>query len=73
MKKIKEIFWEYKKIPDKKSIEYLQRIAQFFPLYGRDKETIYELHKNLNILNIPQEKKKLIKVYYDLLKRGELG
>ena len=66
----KSLFWDYKKHSHTKELE---RIGLFFPQVGRDKKTIIELYENLDTLNIPQENKKLIELYYDLIKKGEIG
>ncbi|WP_022670737.1 hypothetical protein [Hippea alviniae] len=61
------LFWDYKEHSHTKELE---RIGLFFPQIGRDKETIIELYENLDRLNIPESNKKLIELYYDLIKKG---
>ncbi len=64
------VFWDYKSHSAKKRI---QRIAVFFPQIGRDKKTVAELYKNIDTLNIALGNKKLIKFYYELIKKGVLS
>jgi len=37
-----ELLWDYRETPDD-MVWRLQRIAGFFPLYGRDRETVMAL------------------------------
>ncbi len=41
----------------------LQRIADFFPLYGRDRETVMALYENEKKLKIDETTKMLIEEY----------
>ncbi|WP_035587871.1 hypothetical protein [Hippea jasoniae] len=64
-----DIFWDYKKLSKKAK---LQKIALFFPQVGRDKNTVIELYNMLDELDVPAANKKLIKLYYELIQKGEL-
>ncbi len=63
------LFWDYKKYSNAKRI---QRVAMFFPQIGRDKKSVIELYKNIDALDIPSGNKKLIELYYELIKKGKL-
>ncbi len=63
------LFWDYKKYSNAKRI---QRAAMFFPQIGRDKKSVIELYQNIDTLNIPSGNKRLIKLYHELIKKGEL-
>lgn len=63
----KDIMWDYKNPPD----DYLwglQRIVDFFPLYGRDKDTVFALYKNIKKLKVEETTKILIKEYHKMFK-----
>ena len=51
IKSPKELLWDYKKAP-RDLLWRLQRIADFFPLYGRDKKTVTALYENMEKLKI---------------------
>ncbi|GEM_PF-2825344 len=63
-------FWDYEKCSE---IKFLERIGLFFPQLGRNKNIVVQLYRNLHKLNIPEENKKLIKLYYQLIENGELA
>ncbi len=44
----------------------------FFPLIGRDKDTVLTLYENLDKLKLPEEKRQLILFYYDLIQKNVL-
>lgn len=58
----KKLIWDYKKVP-KDPFWRLQRISDFFPLYGRDKKTVRALYENLRKLRIDDTTKLLIREY----------
>lgn len=58
----KELLWDYKKAP-KDFLWRLQRIADFFPMYGRDRDTLMNLYQNIEKLKIDKTTKILIKEY----------
>lgn len=41
----------------------LQRIAEWFPAYGRDRETVRQLFERRAELRIPEEVRSLIELY----------
>lgn len=58
----KQLLWDYKKAP-KDFLWKLQRIADFFPMYGRDRETVTNLYQNIEKLKIDKTTEILIKEY----------
>ncbi|PIX21202.1 MAG: hypothetical protein COZ69_16080 [Deltaproteobacteria bacterium CG_4_8_14_3_um_filter_45_9] len=58
----KELLWDYKEAP-KDPLWNLKRIADFFPSYGRERETVRALYKNLKKLKVDETTKLLIKEY----------
>jgi len=61
--------WDYKKV---RPLKELERIGMFFPLIGRDKDTVLTLYENLDKLKLPEEKRQLILFYYDLIQKNVL-
>lgn len=59
----KELLWDYPEAP-KDLLWRLQRIADFFPQWGRDFETIRLLHRNRAKLRTPPEIDWLIEICY---------
>ena len=59
----KEILWDYDEPPDD-LLWRLQRIADFFPLYGREKKTIVLLFTHRDQLNLDDATRKLIEEYH---------
>ena len=57
-----ELLWDYREAPDD-PVWRLQRIADFFPLYGRDRETVTALYENETKLKIDETTRILIKEY----------
>ena len=64
----KALLWDYKEAPAD-NLWRLQRLADFFPRWGNDKNTVAELYKNIKKLKVDIGTKALIKVYYDKYKR----
>ena len=58
----KEILWDYREAPAD-PIWRLQRMADFFPLYGRDRETVLALYENMGRLRVDETTKVLIEEY----------
>jgi len=58
----KKLLWDYKKAPAD-PFWRLQRIADFFPLYGRDRKTVRALYENADKLKIDGTTKLLIEEY----------
>jgi len=69
--KEKEIlFWDY--YPEKlKYLKILQRIAEFFPSYGRKPLIIKELYRELENLRVDKQTKSIIELYYEVLEEME--
>jgi hypothetical protein len=59
----KEILWDYDEPPEN-LLWRLQRIADFFPLYGREKETIGLLFAHRNELKLDDATRALIEEYH---------
>lgn len=58
----KKLLWDYKK-PPLDPLWRLQRIADFFPLYGRDRKMVKTLYENVKKLKIDKKTKLLIEEY----------
>ncbi len=61
----KELLWDYRQPPDK-LIWKLQRIADFFPAYGTDRESVKLLFEYREILKLDHGKRRLIELYYEV-------
>jgi len=61
----KELLWDYKEPPDD-LLWRLQRIADFFPAYGTDRETIELLFEHRDKLKLEEGKYKLIGIYKEV-------
>ncbi len=61
----KELLWDYKEPPDD-LLWRLQRIADFFPAYGTERETVGLLFKYRNRLKLETGKYKLIALYEEV-------
>ena len=59
----KDILWDYHEPPED-LLWRLQRIADFFPLYGRERETIELLYAHRNQLRLDRATKALVEAYY---------
>jgi len=57
-----ELLWDYREAPED-LLWRLQRIADFFPLYGRDRKTVMALYKNVKKLKIDKTTRLLINEY----------
>jgi hypothetical protein len=62
----KEILWDYENAPED-IVWRLQRIADFFPLYGKDRATIHLLFEYRNRLKLDEATLALIEAYHTLL------
>lgn len=58
----RELLWDYRE-PPKDALWRLQRIAEWFPAYGRDRETVRQLFERRAELRIPEETRALIELY----------
>jgi hypothetical protein len=59
----KDILWDYDEPPDD-LLWRLQRIADFFPLYGRERETVMLLFSYRDQLNLDDATRLLIEEYH---------
>ena len=59
----KELLWDYTAAPAD-LLWRLQRIADFFPLYGKDRETVSALYEYRDYLHIDRETRLLIEEFY---------
>lgn len=58
----KELLWDYR-VPPEDPLWRLQRIADWFPAFGRDRKTVAELHAHREELRVPREVRTLIEIY----------
>jgi len=69
MKKVvdipEELLWDYREPPDD-ILWRLQRLADFFPSYGTDKETVEILYQFRDRLKIEEGKYRLIGIYKEV-------
>lgn len=61
----RELVWDYKEPPDD-LLWRLQRVADFFPAWGTDGETISLLFEYRDRLKLEQGKCRLIELYYEV-------
>lgn len=61
----KELVWDYSEPPTDLSWR-LQRIADFFPAYGTDRETVGLLFDHLAELHVEEGKSRLIALYNEV-------
>ena len=59
----KDILWDYDEPPED-LLWRLQRIADFFPLYGRERETVMLLFRYREQLNLDDATRLLIEEYH---------
>lgn len=59
----KELLWDYRE-PPQDLLWRLQRIADFFPLYGRDREAVALLYTYRDQLKVDEATKALIEEYH---------
>ena len=59
----KDILWDYDEPPED-LLWRLQRIADFFPLYGRERETVMLLFRYRDQLNLDDATRLLIEEYH---------
>ena len=60
----KDILWDYKEAPED-LIWRLQRIADFFPHYGQDRETVLTLYTHRDQLRLDPATRALVEAYYE--------
>ena len=61
----KELLWDYKE-PPQDILWRLQRISDFFPAYGTDRDTVELLFKYRDRLKLEEGKYKLIELYKEV-------
>lgn len=61
----KQLLWDYSEPPDD-LIWRLQRIADFFPAYGTDRETVELLYQFRDRLRLEEGKCRLIVIYKEV-------
>lgn len=61
----KELLWDYR-TPPADVLWRLQRIADFFPAYGTDRETVKLLFEYRDKLRLEEGKYKLITIYNEV-------
>lgn len=59
----KDLLWDYDKAPED-LLWRLQRIADFFPLYGKDHETVNLLYAHRDHLKLDDATRALIEEYH---------
>ena len=64
----KDILWDYDE-PPQDLLWRLQRIADFFPLYGRERETVMLLFSYRDRLNLDDATRLLIEEYHRACER----
>lgn len=60
-----DLLWDYKEAPDD-ILWRLQRIADFFPAHGTDRNTVRLLFKYRDSLKMEKGKYRLINIYHEL-------
>lgn len=60
----RELLWDYSSPPED-ILWQLQRIADFFPTFGRDKNSVELLMEYIDQLDITEERKLLIHTYHE--------
>ena len=61
----RELLWDYA-TPPVDPMWRLQRIAEWFPAFGRDRETVHALYAHRDELRIPHEIRTLIELYEEV-------
>ena len=59
----RDILWDYHEPPED-LLWRLQRIADFFPMYGRERETVALLYAHRDQLKLDRPTRALIEEYY---------
>lgn len=65
-----ELVWDYPNAPEDQ-LWRLQRIAEWFPAYGRDRRTVRALYERRDELRIPNEVRELIGMYEEAWRERE--
>lgn len=61
----KELLWDYRE-PPQDLLWRLQRIADFFPLYGKDRKTVALLYRHRDQLKLDNATNALIEEYHHI-------
>jgi hypothetical protein len=64
----RQLVWDYAEPPDD-LLWRLQRIADWFPAFGRDRRTVGLLYQHRDELRIPPEARSLIELYEEEWRR----
>jgi hypothetical protein len=67
-----ELLWDYREPPED-PMWRLQRIAEWFPAFGRDRATVAQLHAHRRNLRVPPEVRILIEIYEQIWREREAG
>ena len=67
-----ELLWDYREPPDD-PLWRLQRIAEWFPAFGRDRATVAGLYARRDDLRVPREVLTLIEIYEQVWREREAG
>lgn len=65
-----ELLWDYRE-PPTDPLWRLQRIADWFPAFGRDRKTVAQLYARRDKLRIPPEVRTLIEIYEEVWRERE--
>jgi hypothetical protein len=65
-----ELVWDYREPPADQAWR-LQRIAEWFPAFGRDRSTVALLYAHRTELNVPPEIRSLIELYEEVWRERE--
>ncbi len=65
-----ELVWDYREPPEDLTWR-LQRIAEWFPAFGRDRATVAQLYAHRDTLRIPPEVRALIEIYEEIWNERE--
>jgi len=68
----KELVWDYASAPNDLSWR-LQRLAEWFPEFGRDRHSVKLLFRYRETLRIPWESRRLIELYEEAWREKELA
>lgn len=65
-----EPLWDYREAPAD-PLWRLQRIAEWFPAFGRDRATVAQLYARRGDLRVPPEVRALIEIYEEVWRERE--
>ena len=66
----RELVWDYREPPED-PLWRLQRIAEWFPAFGRDRATVAQLYEYRERLRVPPEVSALIEIYEEIWRGRE--